>query len=269
MLDVFVLAAAGEEVGGTLASVGARAVRTDDEIRDALASGGEKVLWIARNADAAAALVRAALKDPSPRTAMTQGLLVQERISAAQRALYGQRFRPVLSPARSVRVLPLDEISEVLTAEDPGDYFIGMAVDCASRMVLLQRGSLELVVVEFEWFQRPDTPVQPDFSDAALEEYGQVVRLGEYTAATSAILYDFDPGYRKKARERALALDTSIGGCIRRLRIQRGLRQSDFPGLSTKEIGRIERGDVESPHRGTLQAIAARLGVSVEELASY
>lgn len=266
MLKVFLL---GREAGGALRKSGAKALRTDDEIRDALASGGQPALWIARNADAAAALVRAALEDPSPRTPMTHGLLIQERITAAQRTLYGQRFRPVLAPAQSVRVLSLDEISEVLTAEDPGDYIIGMAVDCASRMVLLQRGNLEMVVVEFEWFQAPGSPVQPDFTDAALEEYGQVVRLGEYTAATSAILYDFDPTYRKKARDLALALDTSIGGCIRRLRIQRGLRQSDFAGISMKEIGRIERGEVESPHRGTLQVIAERLGVTVEELASY
>jgi hypothetical protein len=38
----------------------------------------------------------------------------------------------------------------------------------------------------------------------------------------------------------------------------KGLRQSDFPGLTAKEIARIERGEVKKPHQRTLKAIAKR-----------
>lgn len=98
---------------------------------------------------------------------------------------------------------------------------------------------------------------------------GQTIRLGEYEAAVDALLYEVDPGYRKRAKRRELELDDSFGGALRRLRLQRGLKRADFPEVSAKEIARIERGEVEKPHDRTLRSLAARLGVSPEEIRTY
>jgi len=68
---------------------------------------------------------------------------------------------------------------------------------------------------------------------------------------------------------RQLETDRSLGGALRRLRLQKGLRQSDFPGLTAKEIARIERGEVKKPQQRTLAAIAKRIGVAAKEISTY
>ena len=119
------------------------------------------------------------------------------------------------------------------------------------------------------WFRRrPDGP-RLDVSDLAVANCGQTVRLGDYEAATDAILYEFDDEYRQRAKRRQLETERSLGGALRRLRLQKGLRQSDFPGLTAKEIARIERGEVKKPQQRTLVAIAKRIGVAVEEISTY
>ena len=54
-----------------------------------------------------------------------------------------------------------------------------------------------------------------------------------------------------------------------RLRKQRRLKRSDFAPISSKEIARIERNEVEQPHAKTLEAVADRLGVRSEEIEGY
>ena len=54
-----------------------------------------------------------------------------------------------------------------------------------------------------------------------------------------------------------------------RLRKQRRLKRSDFLPVSSKELARIERNEVEKPHAKTLSVIAERLGVGAEEIESY
>jgi hypothetical protein len=134
---------------------------------------------------------------------------------------------------------------------------------------ILYRGNLEPLVVPVTWFrERPEGPT-PDVSDLAVADFGQTVRLGDYEAATDAILYEFDGDFRLRAKARQLETDRSLGGAMRRLRLQKGLRQSDFPGLTAREIGRIERGEVKKPHQHTLAAIAKRMGVSADEISTY
>jgi transcriptional regulator with XRE-family HTH domain len=60
-----------------------------------------------------------------------------------------------------------------------------------------------------------------------------------------------------------------IRGALRRLRLQKGPRQSDFPGVTAKEIARIERGELKKPHQHTLAAIAKRTGVSADVISTY
>jgi transcriptional regulator with XRE-family HTH domain len=71
-------------------------------------------------------------------------------------------------------------------------------------------------------------------------------------------------------KEREIEHDSSFGGALRRLRLQKGLTREDFePEISAKTIARIERGEVEEPREDTLKAIAKRLGVAPGEITSF
>ncbi len=92
--------------------------------------------------------------------------------------------------------------------------------------------------------------------------------LGDYEASTDAILYDHDAAYRRQAKKRTLERDDSFGAALRRLRLLRGLSREGFTGLSSKEVARIERGEVE-PRPATLEKLANALGVDLDEIATY
>ena len=47
------------------------------------------------------------------------------------------------------------------------------------------------------------------------------------------------------------------------------MARDGFPGISGKEIGRIERGDVVRPHGATIRVIADTLGVEPAEIETY
>jgi hypothetical protein len=117
----------------------------------------------------------------------------------------------------------------------------------AANALVLYRGDLEPVVVPWSWFRaRPSGP-KPDFAELDVVDAGQTVKLGDYEAATDAILYEFDPDFRREQKKRRVRDDQSFGGSLGRLRLQRGLSRSEFPGLSAKEIARLERGSEEAP----------------------
>jgi transcriptional regulator with XRE-family HTH domain len=82
-------------------------------------------------------------------------------------------------------------------------------------------------------------------------------------------LYEFDPQYRRRAKRRLAERDDSLGGALRRLRLQKGLRQNDCASVGAKVIARIERGEVKKPHQKTMILIAKRLGVSPEEIGTF
>lgn len=165
-------------------------------------------------------------------------------------------------------LLGADELSEALVAPNREDLFVGGTVDWDDEVLLLFRGNLEQVSVPFAWFSRLPAR-RPDFERFALIDYGNTVKLGDYEAATDAILYDFDARFRSRLRALRRKQDNSLGGSIRRLRNQRGLRQSDFAPISEKQIRRIEAGEIARPRPATLERIARRLGVAASELRSY
>ena len=74
---------------------------------------------------------------------------------------------------------------------------------------------------------------------------------------------------RGRAGRRGVAPAGNPGPALRRLRIQRGLRQSDFGSVTGKTIARIERGEIMSPQARTLEAVAKRLAVAPEELQTF
>src|SRR5262249_17186695 len=98
---------------------------------------------------------------------------------------------------------------------------------------------------------------------------GQTIRLGEFEAAGDAILYEIDPEARRRMRAKEVEQDSSFGGSLRRLRLQKGLARADFEPISAKTIARIERGEVQAPRGAKLKRIAKRLGVTTGDISSY
>jgi len=110
---------------------------------------------------------------------------------------------------------------------------------------------------------------EADFKAFSVADYGHAVRLGEYEAATDAILYEFDSDYRKTLSKQRSASERSLGAALRRLRKQRGLTQADFAPISAKTIARIEQGKVNRIHPKTLGIIADRLAVEPNEIETF
>jgi hypothetical protein len=196
-------------------------------------------------------------------------LLVPHRTTAARRELLQTLFRTVVAPDDQVKLLPVEELVEVLASGNARDLFVGGVVDREDNALVLYRGDLDPLVVPLSWFKANRGAPRPDPARFEVTDYGPTVRLGESEAAADAILYEFDPEARRRMRERERESDRSFGGALRRLRLARGLSRSDFPGLSDKTIGRLERGEVEKPHGETLEIIAKRLGVAPAEIESY
>jgi hypothetical protein len=237
-------------------------LRTLEEVRDAYARH-RRARWVAVDWSAAMLFLTLERHDTWHR------LLLLERTSTARRELLHAAFRVVIAPDDGVRLLPAEEIADVLTDEHAADFFIGGVVDREDKALVLYRGNLEPLVVPFDWFKAKRKRPQPDFGALALTDSGNTVQLGDYEAGADAILYEFDPESRRRMREREIRKDGSFGGSLRRLRLQKGLSRSDFGPLSPKTIARIERGEVEKPHEDTLAMLAARLRVKAEDIETY
>jgi hypothetical protein len=241
-------------------------LRRQSDVQAALARRGPYSLWIAPSKPAVELLLGTLPRRPR---SDDRRLLLLERTQGEAINLAHAHFRFVVSGGDGVRLLPTDELIEVLGSKDAADLFIGGIVLTAQSAILLYRGSLEPISIPMEWFApRPGSP-DPDFSRFSVTDYGQTIRLGDYEAAADAILYEFDEDHRLRAKKRRLEEDESIGGSLRRLRLQKGLRQSDFPGVTAKEIARIEHGKVRNPHQETLRRIADRIGIPVDQLQSF
>jgi hypothetical protein len=156
-----------------------------------------------------------------------------------------------------------------LADDDRIDRFIGGTVDFDDQAVVLYRGNLERVIVPFEAFRlRPHYP-EPNFRDFEVIDYGQAVRLGDYEASTDAILYRYDADFRKRDRDRRLESDDSFGGALKRARLERGLKRSDFAPLDAKTVARIERNETTRPQGETLETICRHLDMTVAELETF
>jgi DNA-binding XRE family transcriptional regulator len=173
--------------------------------------------------------------------------------------------RPVLGPRATI---PLHEMVEVLRSRHREDYCIAAQWLENAGSVALWRGDFSMLTVPLAWFRGDGAPTA-DPARLSVENFGQTIRLGDYEAAFDAVLYEFDARARARMRARMRAQDRSLGGSIRRLREMKGVRREEFGGVDAKTIARIERGEVSTPQRATLAAIADRLGVPVEKLESY
>lgn len=248
-----------------LARLAADRLRTKSEIRDALERRGQGAVWVTPNL-AAVQLLLAAL---AGRSKGDQRLLSLEPANGARHSLLHAIFRFVVSADEGIRLLPTEELADVLGEANREDLFIGVAAAPADAAVVLYRGNLEPLVVPLTWFcTRPGGP-KPGVVDLAITDSGQTVRLGKYETAGDAILYEFDAAYRRRAKQREMERDDSFGGALRRLRLQKGLSRTNFDGITAKEIARIERSEVKRPHLRSVAILAKRLGVPAREIRTY
>lgn len=167
--------------------------------------------------------------------------------------------------------LPLEELIEVLVDDQKADLVIGGIVDYESLTLTLWRGSFEPFPVPFSAFASSGSGVVPDFDRFRVIDYGQTIQLGQYEAATEALLYEFDLNYRRRISKERRESEQSFGAALRRLRKQRGLRREDFSPLSAKEVARIEQGKIlpERIHGRTWELLTKKLGVEPEEIETF
>jgi DNA-binding Xre family transcriptional regulator len=132
------------------------------------------------------------------------------------------------------------------------------------------RGDLAPLTVPFSAFEPSGAGTEPNFNEFSVVDSGQTIQLGDYEAAVDAILYEYDPQYRRTISKKRLQEDQSFGASLRRLRKQRGLRREDFePDVSEKTIARIEQGKVKRIQQKTLAALAKHLAVEPQEIATF
>jgi len=178
-------------------------------------------------------------------------------------------FTQVTGDESVYRFLPPEELIDVLTApfEERQDLFIGGMVDEALEAIVLVRGNLRPIVVPLSSF-RPSGGTRPDPDRFAVVDHGQTVKLGAYESAHDAILYRLDADYRRRVNARRQATEKGFGPSLRRLRKQKGIKRTDFEGVSDKTIARIERGE-SRPNGKTRALIERRLGLSTEDIETY
>jgi hypothetical protein len=159
-------------------------------------------------------------------------IIVTEPVEPGVRAILDALFSSVTTRDELEFVVPLPELAEILESPDRRDLLIAVAkrpkqIDTPG--LVLYRGDLSAILVPAEWFvARPIA--SPDLRNIAIVDSGQTLRLGDYEVATDAILYEWDPAFRQRLKSRGILRDPSFGGSVRRLRLQRGLRRSDFSG---------------------------------------
>ena len=247
---------------------------TDDkEIRHLMEAVGTGSLWISSRSDAVEKVLSTFAAVASEHTALNRrlgDLLMLEPPRPRTLPILYSLFSTVIGETSSFKFPPLDELAEVLSAppEESADLFIAGAVDAEDKMLTLVRGNLQRLSVPLTIF-RPSGTTKPNFRRFSLGDYGHTIRFGDYEASTDYILYQCDREYRRKVNANRRDEEKGFGPSLRRLRKLRRVSRDDFPGISEKEIARIERGEVDKPHSRTLRAISKTLKVSPEEIETY
>jgi hypothetical protein len=152
---------------------------------------------------------------------------------------------------------------------DTKKYLIGGLVDKETGTLTVYRGDLRTVTVPLSIFKPTGTGLVPNLADFSIIDDGQAIRMGAYEATSDVIFYEGDPDYRRELNERRQKEERGLGPALRRLRLQRGLRQTDFGHVPAKTMARIERGEIAKPQERTLRAIAKKLGLAPQEIEMY
>jgi len=268
--DILFLAPPGDAVSEIAAGVVQCPV---DRIRE-LPAFAQIPLWLSSGDETNDRLVRelTAIKDFKSSAKLSKSrLLTAEPIQETSRQVLETFFRIVLGGFAAYRLLPTDQLLEVLQRPpaDRADVFIGGCFDPASETLVLTRGDFSSLRAPLASFRVPGSGATPDPARLEFDEYGETVKLGDYEAAADAILYEESPEFRRNLLQNRRENDKTFGACLRRLRIQRGLTQDQIPGLSRRQIVRLESGETEKPHADTLRLLAHALSVKPEEIETF
>jgi hypothetical protein len=240
-------------------------VSTAGGLRDSLARATKDTLWVSYEKDLTEALLKSVLGPPR---SLGKALLIHA-LNPLSIPVLTSCFKRFAS-ASNKEFLPPDELAEALQAVNSSNLFIGGSVDPTNRTITLWRGNLEPLTVPFSAFEKSGDGIEPNFDRFSVTDSGQTVRFGDYEAAADAILYEFDPEYRRHVSKERRQSERTFGASLRRLRKQRGLRREDFePKVAAKTIARIEQGLVHRIQKDTLNSIADRLQVRPEEIETY
>jgi DNA-binding Xre family transcriptional regulator len=247
------------------ASLHPQIVSSVTELRNWVAHATRDSFWISYAHDLTKALVKNA---SASRPTLGLGLLIHS-VDVETIPALTSCFRRVAFTTNG-GFIHAEELAEVLEAESRFDLFIGGTVDKATETITFWRGNLMPLTVPFSAFEKSGDGTQPDYDRVSIIDCGQTVRLGDFGAAVDAILYEFDPEYRRRISKKRLQQDRSFGAALRRLRKQRGLRREDFePDVSAKTIARIEQNKVKRIQKKTLNALGKRLSVEPQEIKSF
>ena len=240
-------------------------VSTVTELRNSMIHATKDSIWVSYASDLTAALIRQVVAAPST---LGMGLFIHALDMKTIPAL-SSLFRRIAFTADG-GFLPAEELAEVLDAQNRSDLVIGGFINHATETITFWRGNFESLTVPFSSFEKSGDGAEPDFDSFSVIDCGQTVKLGDYEAATDAILYEHDAKYRRAVSRKRLQEDRSLGASLRRLRKQRGLRREDFePGVSAKTVARIEQGTVVRIQKKTLDVLAKHLAVEPREIANF
>lgn len=236
-----------------------------------LGENKSEAVWLSRNSSG---LINA-LKGHSSQISERQGrirslsrLFLLGDVKAEMRAALDSIFKDVIvAPASTT--LSIEELIEVFHSSHSGNFVVSGSVDRTVGVLSLIRGNMEKLMVPISAFKRSADGVEPDFNDFSIVDSGQTLKFGEYEASVDSVLYEFDPKFRRLEKAARAKKDRTFGACLRRLRLQRGLRQTDFPNLDAREIGRIERGEVKKPRKSTIEILARVLKVEPNEIVTF
>jgi len=237
-------------------------LRTRDAVRQKVC-GQTRAFWIAVSPESLFWLAEALAVSHAPRRGLLLALL---EVPGPLHGLFADRFERVVE--RPASMLPLRELALVMDRDDRADFCIGGTVVKEANMVALIRGDLSALNVPLSDFVQRGAGPAPDVDRFEIADHGRTLRFGDYQAAVDSVLYEKDPAYRRRLKKLRLEEDRSLGGSLRRLRLQRGLRLADF-GRWEKAVARIERGEVAAPRGKTLGSIARRLGVTPEQILEF
>lgn len=247
------------------AALGPRVVSSPAGLEDLISESTKNSLWVSYASELTDALIE---QVGQARHSLGLGLFLHELDSKAIPPL-ASAFRRIAYAAGGSFLAP-QELAEVLDSPHRDDLFIGGFVNPAAKTITFWRGDLNSLTVPLAAFAPSGDGMKPNFDDVEVIDSGQTVRMGGYEAAVDAILYEFDPIYRRQATKRRRAADRSFGAALRRLRKQRGLSREDFePAVSAKTIARIEQGIAAKVQWKTVEKIAKRLAVKPEDVGTF
>ncbi len=227
-------------------------------------------LWVVLEASAFRALLPQILRRRQGRPSPLGTLLLLRHVRSEGLAALSALFGHVIAQGTGAyKFLPQEELLGALGSEHPDELFIAASFDPQTRLLALIRGNGAPVVFLLDRLPPSGTGTRPDPKRLGLADYGHTLVLGDYEAAADAILYEEDPAFRRRLHARRRQTEKTFGASLRRLRKQRGLRQGDFPPLTSKEIARIERGEVTKPRASTLRILGKHLGVQSEMIGTY